>query len=48
VNLGPGEDTSSYTVRLTPSSTTSAIDGERVNTLGIATPQVVTARKAIR
>jgi hypothetical protein len=48
VNVGPREDTSSYTVRLTPSSTTSAMDGAHASTRGIAAPNVVTARKAIR
>jgi hypothetical protein len=49
VNLGPREDTSSYTVRLTPGSMTSAMDGgSGVSARGIAAPQVLTAPKAIR
>jgi hypothetical protein len=48
VNLGPREDTSSYTVRLTPIGTTSVVEGDSVSMHGIAAPQVVTARKALR
>jgi hypothetical protein len=48
MNLGPGQETGNYTVRLTPSSTTSANDGEGPGAHAVSAGQLVMARKARR